>query len=420
MNVIMELEERLIDDLDEDVAEDMFKELKNKSARKCEQKSLVLRKKLMLLRTERQNVGHDTIERNGGSRKLFGKKYIKERDKGEVFGAPFPKYLRPARRNRPHRRTRVNNNNQEYIVTAEDLEERNPIIASKKDLDISEDAKALYRKGPKFCPTPRGPVDEMEQYKSFLRFQQSVRWKWFFNKDKDPLNLINDDFQAKPWDTRTERCDPIASDAPELEAFLSAIEKDVKNPELRKKIKSNLSQTQWEYIKEVKTEYPKLGLRVRQEDKGARFVIEDAAKEDERIIENLSNPIQYTETEENPIEGFKLRIKNWADDALEIGEIDEKQHKYVTNIEETHMANPKPLYKTHKTDDQGRMLDPIPIRTLTVGCGTPVHPLSKLCQLNIEHLTAKTELPRNSKSTKEVLSVVTNLNEIHSPLPDTA
>ena len=88
-----------------------------------------------------------------------------------------------------------------------------------------------------------------------------------------------------------------------------------------------------------------------------------------------------------------------------------------TNIEETHLANPKPIYKTHKTDQDGMMLDPIPIRTLTVGCGTPVHPLSKLCQLSIEHLTSKEELPRNSKSTKEVLRVVNRINEHRTPLP---
>ena len=49
-----------------------------------------------------------------------------------------------------------------------------------------------------------------------------------------------------------------------------------------------------------------------------------------------------------------------------------------------------------------------------------VHPLSKLCQLNIEHLTSKAELPRNSKSTKEVLRVINNINENNTPLPDTA
>ena len=168
---------------------------------------------------------------------------------------------------------------------------------------------------------------------------------------------------------------------------MAAIEKDVKNPDLRKKMKSNLNPNQLNFIKEVREEYPKRGLRIRREDKGPRFVIEDAATEDNRIIEELSNPVFYTETDDNPTEGFIREIKSWADDARDSGEIDDKQHKFVTNIEETHLANPKPLYKTHKKDEFGVMLDPIPIRTLTVGCGTPVHPLSKLCQLNIEHLT---------------------------------
>ena len=39
---------------------------------------------------------------------------------------------------------------------------------------------------------------------------------------------------------------------------------------------------------------------------------------------------------------------------------------------------------------------------------------------NIKHLTCKNELPRNAKSTKEVLKVINELNENHTPLPDTA
>ena len=183
-------------------------------------------------------------------------------------------------------------------------------------------------------------------------------------------------------------------------------------------MKSNLNQTQLNFIKEVKEEYPDRGLRIRREDKGARFVIEDAVTEDTRIAENLPDPVHYSEVNNNPIEDYKDEIKQWADTALNVGEIDDKQHKYVIDIEETHLANPKPLYKTHKVDEQGVMLDPIPIRALTVGCGTPVHPLSKLCQLNIQHLTSKTELPRNCKSTKEVLCVVNYINENNTPLPD--
>ena len=98
------------------------------------------------------------------------------------------------------------------------------------------------------------------------------------------------------------------------------------------------------------------------------------------------------------------------------GEIDAKQAQFVTNLEETHAANPKPLYKTHKCDCNDNMVDPVPIRTLTVGVNTPVQPLSKFCQLGIEHLTSKKELPRRSKSTKEVLQRVTIINENYQPI----
>ena len=98
------------------------------------------------------------------------------------------------------------------------------------------------------------------------------------------------------------------------------------------------------------------------------------------------------------------------------GEIDAKQAQFVTNLEETHAANPKPLYKTHKRDCNDNMVDPVPIRTLTVGVNTPVQPLSKFCQLSIEHLTSKKEPPRRSKSTKEVLQRVTIINENYQPI----
>ena len=51
---------------------------------------------------------------------------------------------------------------------------------------------------------------------------------------------------------------------------------------------------------------------------------------------------------DDPKEDFIEAIKAWADTALENGEIDDKQYKFVTNIDDTHHAVPKPLYKTHK------------------------------------------------------------------------
>ena len=37
------------------------------------------------------------------------------------------------------------------------------------------------------------------------------------------------------------------------------------------------------------------------EDKGSRFVIEDADTEDTQIVENLSEPVHYSVTANNPI-----------------------------------------------------------------------------------------------------------------------
>ena len=127
-------------------------------------------------------------------------------------------------------------------------------------------------------------------------------------------------------------------------------------------MKANLNQNQINFIKEVKEEYPLRGLRVRMEDKGSRFVIEDANTEDNQIVGNLSDPVHYSVTAINPIKVYIREIKGWADTALDDGEINEKQFQFVTNIDDTHLANPKPLYKTHKTNPEGGMLDPIPSR----------------------------------------------------------
>ena len=133
----------------------------------------------------------------------------------------------------------------------------------------------------------------------------------------------------------------------ELEAYLAGIEKDLRNPSLRKRIKSNITNEQREFIKEVKNDFPNKGLRVRREDKGPRFVIEDAATEDNKILSELSDPTFYSQVTNNPKDDFIENIREWADTALEKSEINQKQYDYVTNIDETHLANPKPQYKTH-------------------------------------------------------------------------
>ena len=85
-----------------------------------------------------------------------------------------------------------------------------------------------------------------------------------------------------------------------------------------------------------------------------------------------------------------------------------------------HPANPKPTRKTHKKGPDGEMINPVPARIITVGCGTPVHNLSKVCAEGIKHLVNPTSLPRNNKSTAEVLKRVIFNNDNYTPLPPDA
>ena len=83
-------------------------------------------------------------------------------------------------------------------------------------------------------------MNEADHYKDFLQFRESLRWKWFFNKNKKPEEVDNN-YVKKPWDTRSDKQAPVDHDCPDLKSVLSAIERDLTDPNHRRKIKSNLT-----------------------------------------------------------------------------------------------------------------------------------------------------------------------------------
>ena len=90
----------------------------------------------------------------------------------------------------------------------------------------------------------------------------------------------------------------------------------------------------------------------------------------------------------------------------------------LKDVDDSHPARPKPLYKTHKVDDQGNMIKPVKIRKVSTACGTPTNNLSKVCQTAIKHLTDEKTLPRNNKSTNAALRRIIFINENFSPLSE--
>ena len=115
------------------------------------------------------------------SLKITSFNYIKEEDCGVIKGAPFPKNLRPQRRNRPHReKTRPET---QFVSSQEEVSQRDPIILTKNpNFVLSEAGRSLMRLGPKTTSTPCGPSDEKAQYEAFVKFREGIRWNWFLNK----------------------------------------------------------------------------------------------------------------------------------------------------------------------------------------------------------------------------------------------
>ena len=313
----------------------------------------------------------------------------------------------------------------------EEKAQRDPIILTRNpNFVLPEAGKTLMRLGPKTCPTPMGPTDEKALHTGFVRFRENLRWAWHHNKGLG-FEEILDTFEKKPWYEKTERLAPVARDCPQLEAFLDACYQDLFDPTLRKKISDNLTKEQRDFIKkDVKTIYPNLNIRIRKEDKGHRFVIVDGEEEDKQIEEELQKPDQYEEIESDPTEQYQKKLEEFAARGLENGEIDGSMSRFIANQQKTstssqeaeklHPANPKPTRKTHKLGPDGEMIEPVPPRVITVGCGTPVHNLSKVCAEGIKHLTNPASLPHNNKNTAEVLKRVIFINKNFTPLPPEA
>ena len=121
------------------------------------------------------------------------------------------------------------------------------------------------------------------------------------------------------------------------------------------------------------------------------------------------------------------KLEDLAAQGLEKQEITQEMYSFISNKEpgasfsqgadEPHLANPKPQMKTHKLDNEGNMVNPFPIRVITVGTGTPIQNLSKLCSKSTEFLTKEENLPRHNRSTKEVVRRIFFINDEYTPLP---
>ena len=215
---------------------------KRKVSWKIAKKEKVIKKKLLVLKGEKID-DTDRLEPPSGSRQIKSNKYIKKEDSGLVRGAPFPQNLRPSRRNRP----KFNPPKQNIQISEEDLEKRNPVVVTEREVILSEGHKSLCRKGKKFVPTPTTPVDNREIYEDWLKWRNRMRWK-FYHAKKRNFQGEDPDFVKKPWYQHSEHSPPAASAA--VEAYMEMCLKDMMDPDQRRKIHDNLKPDEREALKD--------------------------------------------------------------------------------------------------------------------------------------------------------------------------
>ena len=238
--------------------------------------------------------------------------------------------------------------------------QHHPIVIETEENIISNEFKDLCAKGPSFIPTPMN-YDWLQLQKDFDRFKNRMRARYMFSKNDIPVDNNSIPPPPKPPSSWTAP----KTNSPELETFLSNVERALFKDTSRRKVRENLTNAERKSLLEWRkhqlfNENGELVMRV--QDKGNRFVVvnkeTDIRKANEQIERSSFTKLNYDPTAEH-IE----KVKIWAEKWHKNGSITKEWKNYVIN------ENAKPgvnstLYKTHKPNN--------PVRLLTSGCNTAI------------------------------------------------
>ena len=263
----------------------------------------------------------------------------------------------------------------EDILPNIDIPSYAPINLDSQNGEISIGLSNLCSKGPSFIPTPIS-FNWLQLLKGFDRFRNVVRARVIFKNKNDnhPGITITDNqtiglppvSNGKSW--KSPKCN-----IPEVEAFLSAVERDLFSNTQRKIVPDNLTideryaLKQWRADNLFNTEG---NLVMRMQDKGNRFIIVDKNTDKEKANIQIEKS-SFITLETDPTEKHIQIVTKWAMKWQTKGEISEEWKNFVINNNAMPGKN-STLYKTHKTDN--------PVRLLTSGCNTAIENLSKLCE----------------------------------------
>ena len=275
-----------------------------------------------------------------------------------------------------------------------------PILINTGNTEISNDFKELCSKGPSFVPTPVH-FDWLQLQKDFDNFRNRVRARFIFSADNHHANSTKDDSKNKNPPKKQSQWSAPKTSSPEIETFLSNVERTLFENTSRKDIRNNLSKKErsslnfWRknqlFNKESK-------LVMRTQDKGNRFVIVDKSTDKLKANEQIMRS-SFVELEHDPTKLHIEKVKLWAEKWHQLGEISKDWKNYVINTDAKPGKN-STLYKTHKPGN--------PVRLLTSGCNTAIENLARFVEVICAPLAEN--LPSRIKNTSHLLDIIDHIN----------
>jgi len=299
----------------------------------------------------------------------------------------------------------MNSNNTLVLVPEQKNKEEkpnihHPIILNSGKNSISDDFKDLCAKGPSFIPTPVH-FDWLNLQKDFDAFKNRLRARYIFSKNQqknDPQTSVNvlPNPPKKPSNWKAPK-----TASPELETFISNIERSLFENTSKRPVTNNLTKGQRDSLKSWRKEQlfnTEGDLVLRTQDKGNRFVIVDKNTDKLKAHEQIERS-SFVQLNHDPTDDHIRNVEEWAKKWHSNGEITKEWKDYIINL------NAKPgknsiLYKTHKPGN--------PVRLVTSGCNTAIENLSRFIEVICAPLTEN--LPSRIMNTSHLLNIIDEIN----------
>ena len=197
------------------------------------------------------------------------------------------------------------------LLSAVEIPPHEPLNLDRLERDLPAGLSNLCKKGPSFVPTPDS-FDWLQLEKDFDRFRNRIRASvFFFDKSSTPAARTSDVTGIQPPKTPSSWNAPKAK-LPEVETFLSNVERDLFATTKRRKVEDNLSLEERAALKTWRQEHlfnPQSDLVIRQQDKGNRFVVVDKETDIKKSEEQIQRS-SFQIMPDNPTQQHIDLVKN--------------------------------------------------------------------------------------------------------------